>query len=431
MKKRIREAFLVTAVMVFTGCSNQVMRGRVLDVSGEEKNKSLTLMVYMAADNDLESYAMSNLKAMEHSDSRGVNVLVLFDRSEGYDETEGNWTDTRLFKVVHDETDGSSIKSVRLTCPQLGLTAESETELDMANPEVLRKFIEFSKSNYRAEKYVLIIWGHGTGWRYFPENIGTENQSRAVAVDDRSGTYMSVKELGEAVSGLNLCVIGFDTCFGAVFENLYELKSSADYTVASPGVTPGSGWNYTSLLENISQGSLSAGEIALLMAQSSSVSTMVIENEKLGEFFDSFEEFSKSLSETITDADSRSSVLSALLNTRTYSYTQNPCDLYIDVLSMAEMYENSSNSVLSQAAIRLKDKVNDTVHPSNRTSAGIGVHLIPKSSSGALASVHSSDYVKNDGRTDQCAFIKESRWWVPTRNGNSGSLLDKLFYTGF
>ena len=38
------------------------------------------------------------------------------------------------------------------------------------------------------------------------------------------------------------------------------------------------------------------------------------------------------------------------------------------------------------------------------------------------------DYVKDSERIDQCAFIKESLWWVPTKNGNSGSLLDKLFY---
>jgi hypothetical protein len=59
---------------------------------------------------------------------------------------------------------------------------------------------------------------------------------------------------------------------------------------------------------------------------------------------------------------------------------------------------------------------------------GIGVHLIPKSASGALAASHASDYVKGQQRTDQSAFIKESLWWVPTEGGNSSSLLDKLFY---
>ena len=51
--------------------------------------------------------------------------------------------------------------------------------------------------------------------------------------------------------------------------------------------------------------------------------------------------------------------------------------------------------------------------------------------SGAMASVHSYDYVKNSNNTSQCSFVKESRWWVPTEDGNSGSLLDKLFYTSF
>ena len=74
----------------------------------------LTLVVYMAADNDLESYAIQNLKAMEHADFEKINVLVLLDRSEGFDETNGDWTDTRLFELIHDDTDSNIIVSKRL-----------------------------------------------------------------------------------------------------------------------------------------------------------------------------------------------------------------------------------------------------------------------------------------------------------------------------
>ena len=57
--------------------------------------------------------------------------------------------------------------------------------------------------------------------------------------------------------------------------------------------------------------------------------------------------------------------------------------------------------------------------------------FIPKTASGAMAAVHGIEYVKNNNNTSECTFVKESQWWVPTKNGDSGSLLDKLFYTSF
>ena len=101
----------------------------------------ITLMVYMAADNDLESYALMNLKEMEKAASNKVKTLVLLDRSEGFDETDGNWTDTRLLEVLPD-----SAGSLRLDCPALGLSSDFQTELDMSNYTVLKNFVEYAKS---------------------------------------------------------------------------------------------------------------------------------------------------------------------------------------------------------------------------------------------------------------------------------------------
>ena len=114
-------------------------RTQMLDNTKLEEPKKLTLLVYMAADNDLERYALQNLKALEQADFYRINVLVLLDRAENYDETNENWTDTRLFEVMHDNTNGNSIVSKRLDCPPLGLSKDSPSELDMIielEPEV-------------------------------------------------------------------------------------------------------------------------------------------------------------------------------------------------------------------------------------------------------------------------------------------------------
>ena len=288
---------------------------------------------------------------------------------------------------------------------------------------MLKRFLEFGRTNYQADNYALIIWGHGSGWKAF-------------AIDDRTDSYMTVKELGQAVRNQGLGVIGFDTCFGGVIENVYELKDCAEYTVASPGVTPGSGWDYKALLEALCKGDWSAENTARLMSESSAAASApatVFINEKLTDLFDAFEAFSKALSDTVKDSQSQAGALGSLLNCKSYCYSVNPCDLYLDIASMAESSAAASGAAaaspeLKESAEELGRKAEEAILEVNGKKGEAGVHLIPKSRSGALESLHSTDYIKDPDRTDQSAFVTESQWWVPTKGGASASLLDKLFY---
>jgi len=394
----------------------------------ESPVRKLTLLVYMAADNDLESYAIQNLKAMEHADFSDINVLVLMDRAEGYDETNGNWTDTRLFKVNHDDTTGNFIVSSRLACPILGLSDKAETELDMGNYYVLKGFIDFAKAEYPAEKYALIIWGHGTGWRFSDIR---RDKARAVAIDDKTDSYMGVFDMGRALKDKDIAVIGFDTCFGGVLENLYEIRNSVNYSVASAGVTPSGGWDYKQLLEEISSGDGSAEEIALSMKGSSSVQTSLINNRKLSEVMNYFELLSKELSESITNSDSRNEVFNNLTAIKSYCYSQYPCDMYLDLFSMAEFYSSSRNHNIKDKAEKLLTALKNASICQGNEKPALGIHFIPKTSANTYASTHSYDYLKNENAQGQCAFIKDSRWWVPSGISNSDRLLDKLFYKNY
>ena len=406
------------------------VEGPQQDPVEESPLPKMTLLIYMAADNDLESYAIQNLKAMEHSSFENMNVLVLLDRAEKYDETNDAWTDTRLFELVHDETDSNFIVSKRLDCPILGISSTSQTELDMGNFNVLKNFITFAKNEYEAEKYSLIIWGHGTGWRYsaLPTN---HNSSRAVAIDDKSGSYMSVSQMGRALKNQGICVVGFDTCFAGVFENVYEIRNYAAYTVASPGVSPSSGWDYRYLLEDLSECSFNTKEIARIMAQCSLVNTTIFDNTKLYDVMEKFETFSEKLSGTITNAAVRNSVLDSFTQIQSYSYRQYPCDLFIDIRAMAQYYSASSNSSLQQASNNLMTSIDRAATTTSATQTQIGIHLISLIDSNVYASSHSIDYKKDYNNTDQCMFIKESQWWVPSLDGTSQSVLDKLFYWNY
>ena len=389
-------------------------RAFMVDKSGP---KELTLLVYMAADNDLEKYAIENLKAMERAAFSSINVLVLFDRSEGHDETNGNWTDTRLFEICHDSTNGGAIVSKRLNCPQLGLSSTCQTELDMANYHVLKSFVEFAKENYRAQNYALIIWGHGSGWRYRPCK-----PARAVAIDDKTDSYMCVRDLGLALENQELNVIAFDTCFGSVFENLYELKDCCEYLVASPGITATAGWNYKKLLEELDQSDFSPATISALMKESSESQTSITATSQLPLIMDALENFSEKLASSICDNSSRISVMNTLKTAVSYSYIQYPCDLFLDIHSMTLGFTTDENPALTLAASQLE---------AVSSGSAIGIHLIPLIAAGVFASTHSIYYIKDDLISSQSSFVKESSWWVPSKNALQGSLLDKLFYTDF
>ena len=286
---------------------------------------------------------------------------------------------------------------------------------------------------YPTGKYALIIWGHGTGWRYIAENEITIESNRAVAIDDKTGSYMRVTDLGKALRGQGLNVIGFDTCFAGVIENIYELKDCSEYITASPGVTPSGGWNYQSLLEKLSQGSFSSQEIAFEMKQNSSVQTTVFKNEKIDELMTAFEAFSKKLADSIKTEELRKSVFNSLLTAKAYKYSQYPCDMYLDIYSMASLYTNESDKKISDAAKLLQIAVIEAAISEADTTvpSGVGVHFIPLVSAQITAAAHSVDYIKDPNSLNQSAFIRDNLWWVPTISGNSGSLLDKLFYTAY
>ena len=407
----------------------------------EQPAKQITLLVYMAADNDLETEAIRNLKEMERADFENMNVLVLFDRSEEYDETNDNWTDTRLFEIKHDSTNSANIVSTRLDCAPLGLSRDSQTELDMGNQYVLKTFIEFAKENYIADYYALIMWGHGSGWRYcnsvaFEQSVESDlsvsDKTRAVAFDDKTNTYMSIKELGAAVQRQQISVIGFDTCFGGTLETIYELRNWTKYTVASAGITPGAGWDYRTLLQSLSTTIiLTPFDIAKAMQKSSIVSTTIVDNKKIDSLNSAFEDFSKALAQTITNREAQSSILASLLHCKSYSYNQYPCDLFLDIFSMAELFKDSQTTELSAASNTLEQELSVAAFSSGSENPQIAIHFIPMNSRFITQNHHNSNYLKDDSNLTQCAFIKQNSWWVPTPDGSSGSVLDNLFYVSF
>jgi len=461
--------FFITSI---TGCDSGVNR----DFQGESKGRKWTIMVYMAADNDLEFAAMADFNEMEAVRFAGapVTVLVLLDRSPDYETSDGNWTDTRVYEIKTDPGGlSSAVVSARLDCPELGIKKDTETELNTSDPAVLSKFIDFSKRVYPAERYALFIWGHGTGWRSNAINNGdavnignaagmtawqpqSVQPQKAFAIDDSQSGFMRLSELDRAVAGKNISVIGFDTCYAALLEIVYQIRDDAELFVGSEGAIPSTGWDYQMLLDDfLHKPDLSVSELGNSIQYQfsrqyggiNSASITQVSLPHVNNLFIKFNEFAGVIADTIDTKQKSDLVLSHILqNTETYHFNSFPCDLYAEIDSLCETLAAAGPEITGDQAVL--NKINDaasgldaalsaavisswTKNDTTNTARKLGVHIIPLYSSAVPAAEHDSEYFRGGKGTETGSFVEDSQNWAPNVIPQTSSLLDKLFYWQF
>lgn len=238
--------FVVSLLFFFPGCGGG---------GGSDSGPTWTIMVYLDGDNNLETEALNDFNEMELARfSSRTKVVVLFDRSDkvggGYTTAQGGWSDTRLYEILPD-SNSAAISSKRLEDPDgLGITLDGTRELNMGSGETLKRFVAFGKQAYPAEKTALIVWNHGSGWVPPPAD-GEPWVTRAVAYDGESkNDALTMVEIAGALEGQSVDFLGFDACLMAEAEVAWELKDSASYMLASQGLEPSAGWNYTAFLND-------------------------------------------------------------------------------------------------------------------------------------------------------------------------------------
>lgn len=431
----------------FPSCSYTVTKNTTL--SAAFMKRRWTFMVYMAADNDLESAAIQDFNEMESVALGGVPVttVVLFDRSHGYDQTNDDWTDTRMYELSTDP-DGlnNTIASSRIACPKLGITATGSIELNMSDPVTLQYFVQSVKAAYPADEYCLLIWGHGTGWRSFETtSTPTVSPEKAFAIDDTSGAYMTISQANNALKNQGVSVLAFDTCFGALLEIGYEFRNSANYLIGSESAIPSTGWDYAGLFNSFyksdyTDASLIDTIFTQFSNQYSGVSGMTISAMNLGKMSSlrvSFDAFCSAVAATITDSPSQKKIREIMLkNCELFHSSTYPCDVYIDVASLCQQVSASvQDSVVQTASSALSLALSNAVILSWSQDAfnkrRIGASLIPFEAAGTPRLSHDSAYIQGSGALGQSAFVSDSTGWVPTSDISKGTLLDKVFYAAF
>jgi hypothetical protein len=236
---------LLIILLIFSGC--QI-------IPPIPKEGKWTVMVYMAAGNDLETVGIQDINEMEMVGStKDVNVVVQMDRIsfsalenlglEIHDDSSNkNWTGTRRYYITQDmNTEIIRSKLIK----DLG-------EKNMGDPETLKDFTQWAIENYPAERYMLVLWNHGGGFR-------STEISRDICWDYNFGinSRITMPELEEAMVfiagqvGGKIDIVGMDACYMAMTEVAYQIKDYGNIMISSEASVPGNGWQYDSVLQNL------------------------------------------------------------------------------------------------------------------------------------------------------------------------------------
>jgi len=306
-----------------------------------------TVMVYVDGDNNLEDAAIDDFLEMATvgSVTDEMNIVVQLDRIDGYDTQYDNWTDTKRFYVRE-----GMIPTPANAVQDLG-------EVDMADPAELTEFITWAINNYPADKYMLVLWNHGDGWRKrFPF------APRGVIWDDTNDeNFLTMAKLLEALNnvGQKIDIVAFDACLMGMVEVAYTLSQLTfppDYMVGSEEVEPGDGWPYDTILNELKTDPLmnSLGLATLIpekYAESygpdDAVTQSAIDINKI-DGIDELTQRVDNLADAILDSTDSLGILDAFQNAQCY-YAHSD---YLDLYDLCEIiYQNVSDCATQASAV--------------------------------------------------------------------------------
>ena len=196
--------------------------------------KQITMLLYMAGDNDLSDAGLNDIQEL-CDEGAGPDLYVAAEI-----DTHGDHTGSIRYEITENEKDekGRS-RAYRKVIERL-------PEQDTGKPATLLKFLQWGIRRYPAKRFVVVIGGHGDGFR---------RRGRAIAVDD-FGSSLDMPEIEYVLrrakfDKYRIGILGFDACLMGMLEIAHHFSPFAEYLVGSQAVEPGEGWPYDKVLKHL------------------------------------------------------------------------------------------------------------------------------------------------------------------------------------
>ncbi|MCX7806940.1 MAG: clostripain-related cysteine peptidase, partial [Planctomycetota bacterium] len=137
-----------------------------------ERRAAWTFMVYMGADNNLEWAGIEDFLEMASVGSTAdVNIVVQFDRTPCFDTRYKNWSLANRFHI------GAGMEPYPKCAVADWGDGRGAREVNMGDPRNLTDFVKWAAENFPAERYALVLWNHGGGWRVRSERTAAGSRS--------------------------------------------------------------------------------------------------------------------------------------------------------------------------------------------------------------------------------------------------------------
>ncbi len=206
-------------------------------VSATARLPHWTVMVYIAADNNLSVPGIFDIDEME---AAGVNpeVQVLVQAEFSPTQLSLLGCGAACFNRPNFNTFRYALTGAQPSVTGPNGPAQDIGNRDMTSPAQLADFITWSKQTAPASHYALVLWNHGGGYTGL---IQDETSAGSV--------LMSLEGLRTALATVGtIDILDFDMCLMAGYETLYAIRDVARYAVFSEEVVPGDGNPYKTWL---------------------------------------------------------------------------------------------------------------------------------------------------------------------------------------
>lgn len=208
-----------------------------------------TVLVYMAADNNLSNIYSDTIPSFSQQD---ITEMI---------SAAGDIPSNSRLLIYIDDTELPRILSIEQQKgrrPIAKVLHQYTSEHNSGDAETLRLALEWATDNCPAKSYGLVLWSHGDAW--LPAKSPAH---RAVCWDSQSSTWMEIADIAHTLSAFpRMEFILFDACFMQSIEVAYELRNTTKYIIGSPAEIPAPGAPYKRIVSTMFSPSNSATHIA-------------------------------------------------------------------------------------------------------------------------------------------------------------------------
>ncbi|HEX7286058.1 MAG TPA: clostripain-related cysteine peptidase [Candidatus Angelobacter sp.] len=238
-----------------------------------QKHKATwTVMMYIAANDMLANFAVQSLRQLKRAANQDVTVAAQFGANARTNIPryifDGKAPDRDEVLSAFKKSGLNPGRSRSPILEEALISVNKEDEIargtNLADPSMLRAFIDWAYKECWAEHYCLIVWGEG-GELLLDDYV-------VPGAPAKRRNFLTPADLGKALADTQLRkenrkfdVVGIDACCMSMVEVAYELKDHADYLVASQEEVPDFSFPYDTILtafsEKIAKKEVTPGEL--------------------------------------------------------------------------------------------------------------------------------------------------------------------------